>query len=152
MIEYVSKWKDHGVREKRKKKSIHAMMATLHSSMPAKRTIASSYDSWLKTGADPSLQAAKQSVPLLAWIILQHDPRSFKNCCLPFLACLVALQTNYPARYGCSRRHDHHPGGRSSWRRDPSKDVAVVYNTRKFTGPSYWPRELINLTHRYLLK
>ena len=74
IIEYVSKWKDHGVREE---------INSCYDGYSALFYACKTYDCKLvrfliEIGADPSLQPAKQSVPLLAWIILQDDPRSFK--------------------------------------------------------------------------
>lgn len=73
IFEYVSKWKDHGVREE-----INSCCYGYSALFYACKT----YDCELvrfliEIGADPNLPA-KHSVPLLAWIILQDDPRSFK--------------------------------------------------------------------------
>lgn len=73
IVEYVSKWKGQGVREEINS-CYHGYSALFYA--------CKTYDCELvrfliETGADPGLPA-KHSVPLLAWIILQDDPRSAK--------------------------------------------------------------------------
>lgn len=138
IIDYVSKWKDHDVREE-----INSCYDGYSALFYACRT----YDCELvrfliEIGADPSLQAAKQSVPLLAWIILQDDPRSFN-----IVATLLSM--------GCSP---------STIPPDMYADVMItpaleVLDEEILRKTSPWcTRKLrailarkLNLTHRYLL-
>lgn len=138
IIEYVSKWKDHGVREE---------INSCYDGYSALFYACKTYDCQLvrfliDVGADPSLQPAKRSVPLLDWIILQDDPRSFK-----IVATLLSL--------GCSPSTIP-PDMYADVMITPAVEVLdedILQDTRPWCTRNIraiLAREL-NLTHRYLL-
>lgn len=132
---YVSKWKNQDVREE---------INSCYCGYSALYYACKTYDCELvrfliETGADPSLPA-KHSVPLLAWIILQDDPRSFKVVAtLLSLGCSPA--TIPPDMYA-----------------DIMKTPVEVINEEILRKTPWCTRDLrtilareLNLTHRYLL-
>lgn len=137
IIQYVSMWKDDGVREKIK---------FCYNGYSALYYACKTYDCELvrfliEIGAYPAL-VAEHSVPLLAWIILQDDPRSFK-----VVATLLSL--------GCSPA-DIPPDMYADIMKTPvgeGVDEEILQETPWCsTGNlrALLAREL-NLTHRYLL-
>lgn len=135
IFEYVSKWKDHDVREE---------INFCYDGYSALFYACKTYDCELvrflvEIGADPTL-VAKHSVPLLAWIILQDDPRSFR-----VVATLLSL--------GCSPA-DIPPDMYAEIMETPVEVVgeAILRKTPWCTSNlrALLARDL-NLTHRYLL-
>lgn len=135
IFEYVSKWKGHDVREE---------INFCYDGYSALFYACKTYDCELvrflvEIGADPT-RVAKHSVPLLAWIILQDDPRSFK-----VVATLLSL--------GCSPA-DIPPDMYANILETPVDVVGeeILRKTPWCTSNlrALLSREL-NLTHRYLL-
>lgn len=135
ILEYVSKWKEDDVREQ---------INSRYDGYSALFYACKTYDCELvrfliEIGADPTL-VAKHSVPLLAWIILQADPRSFN-----VVATLLSL--------GCSPA-DIPPDMYADIMKTPAKvvDEEILRKTPWCTSNlrALLAREM-NLTHRYRL-
>lgn len=135
ICEYVNTWKGHDVREE---------INFCYDGYSALFYACKTYDCELvrllvEIGADPN-GVAKHSVPLLAWIILQDDPRSFK-----VVATLLSLGCSPedipPDMYADIMKSPVEVVGEEILRKTPwcTRNLRVLL-----------AREL-NLTHRYLL-